>query len=95
MTSTLKNLFVLLAFLGTLGLGYFVYFGNPELEDVSNSGAADVDLKAARFLARINDLKQIQLNGDILSDIRFGSLVDFSGEVSPEEIGRENPFDGT
>jgi hypothetical protein len=92
MTALLKNLLLLLGLLATLGLGYFVFFGNPELEDTSNLGAAELDLKAARFLARVNELKQIELQGDILSDQRFGSLVNFSGEVVSEAVGSENPF---
>ncbi len=94
MSSTLKNLLLALALMVTLGFGYFVYFGNPQLEDISNSDIDhSIDTKAAQFIARLNELKTLSLNSDILSDPRFVSLRSFGTEVSPDTVGKENPFE--
>jgi hypothetical protein len=93
MIKTLKNLFFLVLLLLTLGLGYYLYVRTPALEDSTNMQLnGDVQVKAARFLTRLNELKQIELNSDVLSDERLSSLIDFSGFVPSEPVGKENPF---
>ncbi len=93
MFSFLKNLLIGIALLVTLGLGYYLYIYQPSLEDDSNAGIReDVSLKAARFLAQLNELKEIELNSDILSDERFSSLQTYTTAVQAEKVGRSNPF---
>lgn len=93
MKSFFKTLMMLVALLVTAGLGYYLYV-NRSLQDSSNNGiATDVSAEAAVFLHRLNELKEIELNSDILSDERFSSLNTFSAPVVAEEIGRTNPFE--
>jgi hypothetical protein len=94
MKSILKTLFTLVALAITLGLGYFLYVQRGQLEDTSNFGdSTTASIKAAKFLNQLNDLKTIELSGDLLSDGRFSSLVQFSSPIQSEEIGRQNPFE--
>ena len=95
MFSLLKQLFVLLALLATLGLGYFLYTQNSSgLENSTHAGgSAAVALEAADFLSRLNELKTIELDSTVFSDPRFSYLTDFSKPVEPEAVGgRSNPF---
>ena len=44
------------------------------------------------LIALLLEIRSIKLDGDILSDKVFRSLEDFGQEITPEPIGRENPF---
>jgi hypothetical protein len=95
MFSLLKQLLVLLALLATVGLGYYLYTNNSAaLEDTTNAGGTEaVALEAASFLSRLNELRAIDLDEQVFSDIRFSYLVDYSKAVEPEPVGtRPNPF---
>lgn len=95
MLSLLKNLFILLVVIATAVLGYYVYKEkNSDIVDSSNSGLAqDVTVEASEFLSRLNQLKQIELDSEILSDPRFTSLTTFTVPPEQEEVGRPNPFE--
>ena len=41
----------------------------------------------------LNELQNINLDGSILDDPVFQSLIDFEQEVRAEPVGRNNPFD--
>jgi len=95
MVSLLKNILILGALIATLGVGYFMYVErNSALSDASNDALADdIEAEAAAFLTRLNELKNIQLETDILSDPRFSSLSNFTAPTLAEPIGRSNPFE--
>ena len=94
MKSILKTFFIVLALVVTAGLGYYLFVYQTSLENTSNATFNnDVATKAARFLKKLNELKEIELNSDILSDGRFSSLTTFTAPVQQEQIGRTNPFD--
>lgn len=40
------------------------------------------------------EIKALELRGDILSDKAFLNLKDFGIELTPQPVGRENPFLG-
>jgi hypothetical protein len=95
MFSLLKQLFVLLALLATVALGYYLYSQNSgALEDTTNAGGREaVALEAASFLARLSELREIDLDAQVFSDARFSYLVDYAKAVEPEPVGtRPNPF---
>lgn len=95
MLSLLKNIFIFFILVATVALGYYVYKDrNEDLVDSSNGQLAeDVTVEASEFLTRLNQLKQIDLDSEILSDPRFTSLTTFSIPPEQEEIGRPNPFE--
>ena len=93
MKSILSTLFTILALLITVGLGYYLYVQRG-IEDVSNTGLeADISTEAALFLARLNEIQEIQLSSEVLSDARFTSLLTYSTPIQDEPLGRENPFE--
>ena len=54
---------------------------------VSAATAADKDL-----VASLLTLRAVKLDGTVLTDPAFLSLRDFSTEIVPEAVGRDNPF---
>ncbi len=92
MSPIIKNigLAVILALIGWIG--YLVF-----LKDDTDLVTQDVELDQAimdgqEFLMRIQELDQIRLEGAVLQDPRFHSLIDISVQATPEDVGRENPF---
>ena len=92
MSKKLQNIFIILGIVMIAGLGYYLFIqkDGASLNNnlVNNQAAAET----AEFLQRLNELKTIKLEGKILKDQRFTTLVDFSEPVVPVPIGRANPF---
>jgi len=92
MTSTLQNTFVIIGIIAIAGIGYYLYTENGDVSlqntEVDNQAAAET----AVFLQKLNELKSIKLEGAILRDDRFVSLLDLSDIVVPVPVGRDNPF---
>jgi hypothetical protein len=92
MSPLIKNVGLAFALALVLWLGYILF-----LKDDTPVITEDPTLTAAirdgqEFLAHIQELDQMQLDGAILRDTRFESLNDFTLEPASEEVGRENPF---
>lgn len=56
-------------------------------ENVAVTSSVDQDL-----ISLLLELKSIRLDDRIFSDAAFRSLEDFSRELVPEPVGRNNPF---
>jgi hypothetical protein len=93
MLNILKNIIILIIFVATLALGYILYIRPSNIDDSNLSKQLEVTTKANRFVQSLNELKQIELSGDILADRRFSALTSYTKPIQPEPIGRENPFD--
>jgi hypothetical protein len=67
---------------------------------LSNSGAqapilqteAPVSESDKELVSTLLTLRAVQLNGTIFQDPVFQSLQDFTTEITPEPVGRPNPF---
>lgn len=90
MTNLLKNLMFALGLVIVIFLGYQVFLAKPSLEDSVVTGQAEAETQA--FLARLNEIRSIDIDDTFFTDIRFVSLVDFRVELEDEPAGRENPF---
>ncbi len=91
MSSLIQNIIIVGGILALMGFGYFLYMQS------ANSGSnSDVSIQvaaeSANFLRRLNELKSVELNGNIFSDPRFISLVNYSIPVRAEMVGNPNPF---
>jgi|GEM_PF-794383 len=93
MSSLIQNIIILGGIIVILGLGYFLYTQNSQLDAGSDGFDAQIEAENAEFLRRLNELKAVELNGAIFLDPRFLSFVDFSIPVLPEAIGDSRPFD--
>ncbi len=92
MSPLIKNIVLAVGLALVLWLGYILF-----IKDDSQVVTEDPSLTAAirdgqEFLARVQELDQMELNGTILRDTRFESLTDFTLEPESEDVGRDNPF---
>ncbi len=53
---------------------------------------SEVEAVTVDLLTLLLSLKTLEIDTSIFSDDRFKSLTDFSVEVTPQPIGRANPF---
>lgn len=94
MSSLIQNIIILGGIIVILGLGYYLYTQNSELDGGGNANIdAQIATDNADFLRRLQELRAIDLSGDIFNDPRFLSLVNFSAPVITEPVGRVNPFE--
>lgn len=67
---------------------FFTGTGNDQpLTAISTENEAQ-----ARFQTLVNELQPISFDTSIFSDARFMSLVDITTPITPETIGRLDPF---
>jgi hypothetical protein len=93
MSSLIQNILVIGGLIGILGFGYYLYTSNGGLETGEQSGSAAMAAQSDELVRRLNELKAIELNGQIFSDPRFLSFVNYSVPVLPEPVGQPNPFE--
>ena len=72
--------------------GYYLYVQNATFEVQDDPLSMQIQLETADFLRKLNELKAIELNGDIFADPRFSTLINFSVPVLPEPFGTTDPF---
>ena len=93
MPASLKNLISIfgLVLLAAFGYWLFVINGNSSLSpgsDLSNSA----DIETRQFLVRLNELRNISIDTEILTDQRLQNLVDANVPPATYPVGRDNPF---
>lgn len=89
--SKYKGIFILaLALVG----GYFIYtnfFGPGAAVTPSLQGSVATEIEQ-ELLAELLELQRIRLDETIFGDPALRVLVDFSQEIEPQPVGRNNPF---
>lgn len=78
-------------------LGFFAYtyfFAGKKVPALLTSESSEVAASAtgAEILALLRDLKALRLDESIFADPVFRRLHDFGVLISPEPVGRNNPF---
>ena len=81
-----------LLLIGFLGYYLFVTNNSAELDSDSADRINQAQLAGQQFLRELNEIKTFELSDELFVDQRFRSFVDFTEPVSPQPIGRENPF---
>lgn len=94
MSSTIRNILLLVALIVILAVGYFTFFnkGDEELLSSGVSGAEQVELETQALLKQLQDLQKVKIDQSIFSDPRFMSLQDYRQQLPEEGSGRANPF---
>ncbi|MES3005791.1 MAG: hypothetical protein V4664_02485 [Patescibacteria group bacterium] len=58
-----------------------------------NTGtASDPNSPGAQFVSQLLAIQNIHFNLDLFKDPAYAYLQDFSRELTPQEVGRDNPF---
>lgn len=88
-----QNILIALVLVVAAFIAYSVFFTGDDsrtliTEDVDPTQAA----VEQELIALLLELRSIRLDLSIFDDAEFQSLTDFSQELVPEPVGRENPF---
>ena len=85
-----------LALIAGAFIAYQSYFGGGEGASVLESKTGSeisASVVGREIVVFLDELQNINLDGSILDDPVFQSLIDFEQEVRAEPVGRNNPFD--
>lgn len=86
-----KNIVLVLVLVVLAVAGYFIFFRSGEEPlTTTESSTASVGGQLVAELNRLTQLKNI--NGNIFNDEVFTSLVDVTQPITPQPLGRANPF---
>lgn len=93
MSSLFQNIIILLGIVLVGIFGYYLYIENSRL-DVGDSAAISnqIAIETSDFLVLLNELKAMELGGELFADPRFISFMQLSPLVQPQPIGKGNPF---
>lgn len=78
-------------------LVYMFFFREDPTQNttgLATFGNSDVNVTNQQFIALFGELQRIEIQEktDLFEDPYYRSLVDYSQPVSPEPVGRDNPF---
>lgn len=75
-----------------IGLWYTLSAGGPAASESLLSSTAVTDPASAGVVETLITLRSIKLDGAIFAEPAFQALRDFSTPITPEPVGRPNPF---
>jgi len=90
-----KNIALSIVAIAIAGILYGAIFGKsgPDFSLLtSETPPATGGVVGEDVLKLLTTLREIELDGSIFEDPAFRGLEDFSQELVPEPVGRENPF---
>jgi hypothetical protein len=87
----LLSLGVFIVLLGALWYGFAASSSPAPVLSTTNL-ANSTDTQDQELVSTLLQLQAISLDGTILSDPGFLSLQDFTTQITPEPVGRPNPF---
>lgn len=92
MGKVIQNGIILIGFLLIAAVGYYLYLQNDSILLGNTEIDPTLELRAANFIARQQELQQLVVSRELFSDPRFTSLRSFSTPVPTAAQGRNNPF---
>ena len=74
--------------------GYFLFIADSTTLSLSAPPPPNPEISRIerQILTLLSELQDIELRSEIFESQAYESLVDFSVEIVPEPVGRENPF---
>ncbi len=88
-----KLVLIGISILVAFGVWYGLSTAPSSTSDLETTVVAESgSLADSGLVATLLTFRAVKLDGTILSDPAFMSLKDFSTEIVPEPIGRDNPF---
>jgi hypothetical protein len=96
MMDLIRNNKIIVAVVGLAiaALAWYMLSGPSVPDAILTQTAVDPERQSieAQFISSLLDLRTIRLDGQIFENPAFGALHDFSIEIVPEPVGRDNPF---
>jgi len=81
-----------LLIIAVVALGYFYSSSsNTQQTSISSTDSSDAEV-GAQVLALLNQIQSLNIDSSIFKDPGFNTLVDYSVEIPPVDVGRPNPF---
>lgn len=93
--SSKKNIIVAVLVVLVLVTGYFYFSGGTPSSDtglLEVAQTSEATVVAARVLSLLNQIKSLNIDTSIFSDPAYQTLRDYSVVISPQNVGRANPF---
>lgn len=87
-----KKLLIVAGVIIVLALGYSFFSGNDVPEGLTSQAVGSAPQEGGDLIALLAELKSIELDTSLLQNPTFLTLQDYSVSLSPEPIGRPNPF---
>ena len=95
MFNIIKNILIITFLLAALGLAYYFFQSSSSglSPTTTDSGIPAPSMVESELRIRqLQELRQLNISGDLFADPRFRSLVDFSQPIEPATAGRATPF---
>lgn len=94
MPDIVQNIIAAVGLAIVAGLGFYLFYldGSSTLDSERVSEVDVTEMQATDFRQAITQLQSVSLDTSVISDTRFRSLVEHSTEVTPDSVGRDNPF---
>lgn len=87
-----KKLLIGAGVIAVLAIGYSFFSGNSLPDGLTSQAVGSAPQEGGDLIALLAELKSIDLDTSILEDSTFLTLQDFTVSLSPEPVGRTNPF---
>lgn len=89
-----KSMIMILGLLAVMFFAYSTFFGSDdETGEVPLEGETAAEPNAGEdLIALLEQLRSIELDGDLFNATAFMALEDQTRVVDPEPVGRNNPF---
>lgn len=97
-SSSKKTIIAFIVILLLSGLWYFYSIGSPSdssissLETTSPTGSMETSVVGSRALSLLSEVNSLKIDPDFFKGAVYKSLLDYSIEVPPQNVGRVNPF---
>lgn len=93
MSNVTKNIVTILGLLTVAFAGYYFYAQKESLEPaVDEFDMQEMLASTEVFIARSQELGQMDFNLAVFEDSRFNSLRSFTDPIESQPVGRTNPF---
>lgn len=93
--STLKSTIIIVAIIAIALIAYFYYEGGKPADSgslLSAGSAQNGSLVGSQVLGLLNQIQSLHIDVSLFTDPGYQTLRDYSVEIPPENVGRDNPF---
>lgn len=97
-SSSKKTIIVFVIILVLSALGYFYSTGTPSdssissLESTIPGGSVESSVAGSKAVTLLREVSSLKIDPNFFKGAVYKSLLDYSIDVPPQNVGRENPF---
>ncbi|MEI8327937.1 MAG: hypothetical protein WCG02_02260 [Candidatus Taylorbacteria bacterium] len=90
-----KTIIIIAAIIIVAIIGYFYYMGGQTVSSSTleiSKDTTDAQVAGQRVLGLLNQIRQLRIDTKLFEDPMYRTLMDYTVDVPPQEVGRLNPF---